>query len=359
MKGVKSPPAIRRVVFHVSPSHGGIESWINDFLMFGGGEYVVISSHSLGHEANSQGRKIRTRFASRQLMIHHIESFMMRGTARKKNIYLVFNLQSAVRLLFIVPRAKFIYVSCNNFGAQRPLMSPLRRRVFPRLEKLVLRKAQFVFSMSSVDARRIGELRPDVQTIASSFNDRLFFPPSHPSDERHGVLWIGRLVELKDPLLAISAFENSAERHAEDLTIIGEGQLEERIRARIISSPYRGRIRLKGRLLPQELAQTMRSARLALITSKTEAAPRTVLEFLASGTPVVATAESDPDNWVLISQSGDISHDRDAASLGFLICKHLEKKREVDGDLLASAKASYVMPQIESRLSELADLQPG
>lgn len=207
--------------------------------------------------------------------------------------------------------------------------------------------------MSRPDSERIARVRSDVDVIGSIYNDRVFAYGSVAQKAYRGVLWIGRLVDLKDPHLAISAFEASADAHGEVLTIVGEGPLEPEIRARIDISRYKNRISVLSRLKALELAERIGAARLVIITSKSEAAPRTVLECLASGTPVVATAESDPENWIARIRGGSVSEDREVDSLAGLIRENLVLRPRINFESLASAKASEAMPKLEKRISRI------
>lgn len=349
-------PADERVIFHFSASQGGIETWISDFLDFGGGTYSVLStSPTLAQNITLDSRR-------RPESLHH--GFLFLATFRRRfrdrhqrshTLFLVFNVQSAITLLFLLPRVRFIYVSCNNFENQIPLMSPVRRAVFPRVEKYLLERSEFVFSMSRPDSQRIARMRPDVETIHSIFNDRMFNQGSSSRKDFRGILWIGRLVDLKDPHLAISAFEASANSHLETLTIIGEGPLEPKIRERIAASRYKNRMLLSPRLEAEELASQIGAARLVVITSRTEAAPRTVIECLACGTPVVSTAESDPENWIARTGGGSVSEDRTVESLASLIRENVVSRPTINLEPLASAKASTVMPKLEERISLILD----
>lgn len=345
-----------RVVFHLSASEGGVETWLSDFLNFGGGTYLIHStsptvSRSIG--AGAVTKRQIFRFVYRFLKEFR-ERFRVRKHPREK-VFLVFNIQSAIYLLILLPRARFLYFSCNNFGVQLPMMKPLRRLIFPQIEGFILRRADFVFSLSPSDSRRIALVRPDVETIRSSYNDRVFHQRYLSEGRRNGVLWIGRLVDLKDPHLALSAFEASADSHRESFTIVGEGPLASQIRRRVASSRYQGRIHLSPRIGTEDLASKVRSARLVLITSTTEAAPRTVLECLASGTPVVSTGAGDPENWIFRTQGGWLSLDRSPSALAALILENLTRNHPVNGDLVEAARASRVMPEVEQRISQIID----
>ncbi|TDJ73052.1 MAG: glycosyltransferase family 4 protein [Planctomycetota bacterium] len=103
------------------------------------------------------------------------------------------------------------------------------------------------------------------------------------------VLVVGHLIERKDPLLAIAAFERAGLPEAE-LVFIGRGPMEERMRAAIAASGAGSRVRMVGEKTPDELADWLAACDVLLLTSRREGRPNVVLEALASGRPVVATA---------------------------------------------------------------------
>jgi glycosyltransferase involved in cell wall biosynthesis len=75
--------------------------------------------------------------------------------------------------------------------------------------------------------------------------------PAMPSGaEPKNVLWIGRMIEAKRPLLAIEGFERAAEHLPEScrLVMVGSGPELEAVRERVSSSPWRDRIDLTGQI---------------------------------------------------------------------------------------------------------------
>lgn len=103
------------------------------------------------------------------------------------------------------------------------------------------------------------------------------------------VLVVGHLIPRKDPALALAAF---AELHATEpsarLHFVGAGPEEAALRAAIAARQLPAD--LLGERAPAELADLYRAADALLLTSRREGRPNVVLEALASGLPVVATA---------------------------------------------------------------------
>jgi glycosyltransferase involved in cell wall biosynthesis len=125
------------------------------------------------------------------------------------------------------------------------------------------------------------------------------------------VLWPGRLVRDKDPLLTVEVLACARERDADFvLDIVGEGHLKEQTRARAEELGVSGMINWHPP--SQEMPRWFRSADLLLMTSLFEGMPLVIYEALAMGVPVVAPAL--PGNMELMdAQSGVLVEPRDDA----------------------------------------------
>jgi glycosyltransferase involved in cell wall biosynthesis len=100
--------------------------------------------------------------------------------------------------------------------------------------------------------------------------------------ERGGVLYVGRLVPVKNPVLAV---ESAAAARA-PLTILGEGELQgevERVAARRRQAPPWEICACNGRPWP-----AYASHRVLVVTSHYESFGNAIVESLAAGTPVVS-----------------------------------------------------------------------
>lgn len=135
-------------------------------------------------------------------------------------------------------------------------------------------------------------------------------PLGHSRNGAPRILWPGRLVEQKDPLLTMEVLARARERGADFvLDVVGDGHLK---------APAKERAELLGvadvinwHEPSQEMARWYRSADLVLMTSVYEGIPLVVYEALAMGVPVVAPALPgnvefmDPDSGVLVEPRDD------------------------------------------------------
>jgi glycosyltransferase involved in cell wall biosynthesis len=118
-------------------------------------------------------------------------------------------------------------------------------------------------------------------------------PPQHDWTGEIRLLAVGRIDVEKNPLLLVEALA-ALERERPGryrLDWVGTGPLEDDVRARALELGVSDRIELVGFVPPgPALVDRYRRAHAFVHVSLTEGVPATLMEALASGTPVVATA---------------------------------------------------------------------
>jgi glycosyltransferase involved in cell wall biosynthesis len=125
------------------------------------------------------------------------------------------------------------------------------------------------------------------------------------------ILWPGRLVEQKDPLLTVEVLARAKELGAEFvLDVVGDGHLKEPARALAEQLGVADVIRWHP--ASQEMARWYRSSDLLLMTSVYEGIPLVIYEALSMGVPVVAPALPgnvefmDAESGVLVEPRDDV-----------------------------------------------------
>lgn len=110
--------------------------------------------------------------------------------------------------------------------------------------------------------------------------------PEHPKN----LLFVGRYVAQKDPLLLLEAFADIAPTHPElTLTLIGGGPKQEELETVVHEKGLAERVVMHGRMPRMDVLAQMDQADLFILTSNWEGLPRSILEALARAIPVITT----------------------------------------------------------------------
>jgi glycosyltransferase involved in cell wall biosynthesis len=135
----------------------------------------------------------------------------------------------------------------------------------------------------------------------NEFNPELVKPFDDLGADGLRILWPGRLVAQKDPLLSIEVIRQVYDRGIPaTLHVVGEGDLKDEV-ARRADELGIGHL-IRWHLASHEMPRWYRSCDLVLMTSTFEGVPYVIYEALAMGIPVVAPAL--PGNVELMSDGG-------------------------------------------------------
>lgn len=103
--------------------------------------------------------------------------------------------------------------------------------------------------------------------------------------------FVGSLNENKDPLTLIRSFKLIAESNDDArLNVVGSGPLDAKVRATVALKGLLGSVTFYPSMKHSDLLQLLASSILIIMTSRQEGLPTVVVEALALGKPVVATA---------------------------------------------------------------------
>ncbi|WP_324759674.1 glycosyltransferase family 4 protein [Haloarcula sp. GH36] len=178
--------------------------------------------------------------------------------------------------------------------------------------------ADRVFCYSEAEQSRLRDYGVDtnIAVVPNGIDQDRFEPtgPIHPEMDTDGkvILFVGRLVEGKRPKATLDAFQSVAATHEESrLYVVGDGPQRERLEARAISADIKERVTFLGHVSYDDMPSVYRGADVLVLPSRTEGVPRTILEAMASGVPVVASSlpQLDPvvgDGGELVPIGGDL-----------------------------------------------------
>lgn len=161
------------------------------------------------------------------------------------------------------------------------------------VDRFALRRYPEVVAVSQDlfdECLRIGVPAERLTLIENAIDPDEFRRPAatRPRGNRLLVGAVGRLSEEKGFHLLIEAVETAVDRGADlELAIAGEGDQEERLRARIAASRHAGRMQLLG--FRADAKALFASFDLFALSSIREGLPNVVLEAMAMEVPVLAT----------------------------------------------------------------------
>lgn len=104
---------------------------------------------------------------------------------------------------------------------------------------------------------------------------------------RHDIVTTGRLTAQKNHKMLIRAFASIADTITDNLIIYGEGELRPELEKLIEELHMKSRIFLPGRT--ENVAETIKSAKLFVLSSDYEGMPNSLMEAMALGIPCIST----------------------------------------------------------------------
>ena len=153
-------------------------------------------------------------------------------------------------------------------------------------------QADVVFCYTGEDRERVQEFGVDsrIEVVPNGVDTERFTPDGEASEmiDHDGtvVLFVGRLVEGKRPGDAIDAVSRLPDELNAKLYVVGDGPL----RSELKSGTDRNNVEFLGQVPYEKMPAVYRAGDVLLLTSRAEGLPRTVLEAMASGIPVVVSA---------------------------------------------------------------------
>ena len=137
------------------------------------------------------------------------------------------------------------------------------------------------------------------------------------------LLSVGNLIPLKGHDVAIDALAHLPEAR---LAIVGDGPEHARLRAHARRIGVAERVRFFGRVPHEELPDIYRAADVLLLMSSNEGLANVLLEAMACGTPVVATAAGGTPEVVTTAVAGELVHARTANAVVQAIARLLHRQ---------------------------------
>ncbi len=171
--------------------------------------------------------------------------------------------------------------------------------------------------------------------------------PAHPTrEEARAVLGVtGPTIGTAGRLTAQKALEDALQALARvsgvELLVLGDGPERATLERRAAELGVSDRVRFLGAGTRRDVIALFRAADVGLLTSAWENLPHTLLEALAAGTPVIATAVGGIPEIVRDGENGLLVPPRDVAAIASAI------ERVVRDDGLRASLAAAAAPSVE------------
>jgi len=171
-----------------------------------------------------------------------------------------------------------------------------KNRVIRLIQRIVLNLADHVTTISleikkilinsyRVDARRISVVPNgyDEQEIAELVKNT--------EEESPKIVFVGSLRPFKDPLTLLKGFKKIAEKYPNiKLDIIGDGPLRKYLQKFCLENGLRSAVIFEGSKTHEEALRSIANSMIFILTSREEGLPTALIEAMALGKPVIATA---------------------------------------------------------------------
>ena len=116
--------------------------------------------------------------------------------------------------------------------------------------------------------------------------DKVFYDTIY-NGERRDIVTTGRLTAQKNHKMLIRAFASVADKISDNLVIYGEGELRGELESLIVELHLENRVLLPGGV--KNVADTIKSAKLFVLSSDYEGMPNSLMEAMALGIPCIST----------------------------------------------------------------------
>lgn len=164
------------------------------------------------------------------------------------------------------------------------------------LGRWTFNRADTVFCYTDTDHERLRDLgvRSRIDVVPNGIDTERFTPDGPESElvdhEGPVILFVGRLVEGKRPSDAVRATAQVVERHPDAaLYVCGTGPLRDDLAALAADLGIADAVTFLGQVPYDEMPAVYRSGDVLVLPSRAEGVPRTIMEAMATGMPVVCS----------------------------------------------------------------------
>lgn len=284
---------MKKIMFYINAiHHGGAErvmvNLASEFVK-NGNECVLVTSFTDSWEYSFDSRVKRISLFEKPL-----RNFIVRNIRLIANLRKVIKEENPDTILSFMAEPNFrSIIACCGLNVKRIIsVRNDPNREYPNFLFRFFAKALFRFAdhvvFQTEDAQRWfpKSIQQKSSVILNPVADEFF--STHFEGERHDIVTTGRLVSQKNHKLLIKAFAQIANMIEDNLYIYGEGELRQELETLISDLGLKNRVFLPGAV--KNVADTIKSAKLFVLSSDYEGAPNSLMEAMALGIPCISTS---------------------------------------------------------------------
>lgn len=157
------------------------------------------------------------------------------------------------------------------------------------LGKWTFNKADIIICYNIEEKKKLINIgvKSDIRVIHNGINSQLFYPGK---ENENIILWVGRFLPGKGVEYLIEAFSILSKNHSElKLLLVGDGPQKRVILERANKLGVRDKISTESFIPNEKMPSIYRRSKIFALPSLSEGVPRTILEAMSCGVPVVST----------------------------------------------------------------------
>lgn len=244
-----------------------------------------------------------------------------------------------------IPTVVTLHGSDVNRQLQRPLIGRILASWLAKADAIVGVSPAMRNALAAVSPR----LAEALVVVPNGFDDTTISYAKNV--DREYLLFVGGLREVKRPLLMVEAYARTGLQTTVPLWIAGDGDLRARLETRISELGLEDSVKLLGEVPHSRLNDLYSRAIALVLPSAAEGMPIVILEALASGVPVVATAVGAVPSLVTEAQDGFVVDPDDIWSLADAMLAAV--RSDWDRDAIANRGSGSTWRKNAQRMAEI------
>jgi glycosyltransferase involved in cell wall biosynthesis len=238
-----------------------------------------------------------------------------------------------------------------------------RATIRPQL-RWAMRHAESVVGVSRQICEKLAAIAPDrrdrIEQIPCAGVDPAVFAPRDRAAARAQwgvdvsariVAFVGQLVPIKNPSVLVKAWQRLLAQGVvgprDRLIFIGEGPLRQGLERDVAAPHFGDTVRFLGPLPQPQIAQWLSASDLLCLPSRNEGMPNVIVEALACGVPVVATAVGGIPDLITPTLNGLLVPADDASRLTDALTEALSQKW--DAAQIAATVSGYTWAALATK----------